>query len=97
MDNYQQSAEPEVYDDSYPPLQLHYDHLDKLYRDGNNKLKTQGEEIEKLQRMVHEQGEKINMLEKKERARLNKGHVRKGKNPFGLRSRGKKQRLFSSI
>ena len=30
------------------------------------------------------------MLEKKERARLKKGPVRKGKNPFGLRSRGGK-------
>lgn len=60
----------------------------------NNKLKDQEEMVEKLQRMVYEQGEKIKMLENKERARLKKEQVRKGNNPFGLRSRAKKQKVL---
>ena len=79
-------------------------HLEKLNQifneekvEQNGKLKAQEEEIEKLQKMVHERDKKIRMHEKKERAHLKK---RKGKNPFGFRSRVKKSIgfvLFYSI
>lgn len=97
-------AEPEIYNSHITSLQFRGNQLDMSYVglhenevEQNNKQKAQKEEIEKLQRVVNEQEKEIKMLEKKERARLNKERarlnkrqVRKGKNPFGLLTRGKK-------
>jgi len=94
MDNSQLLGEHHIYFDHTPGLKFRYGQLEKLNQilneekvEQNGKLKAQEEEIEKLQKMVNERDKKIRMHEKKERAHLKK---RKGKNPFGLRSRVKK-------
>jgi len=94
MDNSQLLGEHHIYFDHTSGLKFRYGQLEKLNQilneekvEQNGKLKAQEEEIEKLQKMVNERDKKIRMHEKKERAHLKK---RKGKNPFGLRSRVKK-------
>ena len=94
MDNSQLSAGNGCYFDPTPLIQFRVNTLERWNQilneekvEQNGKLKAQEEEIEKLKKMVNERDKKIRMHEKKERAHLKK---RKGKNPFGLRSRVKK-------
>jgi hypothetical protein len=90
---FQLSAGNGYYFDPTPLSELRVNTIEKWIQslnegkvEQNAKLKAQEEEIEKLQKMVNERDKKIRMYEKKERAHLKK---RKGKNPFGLRSRVK--------
>jgi len=94
MGNYQKSPEPEEDYQDCTELLLRYHMLDEQYskmeEELMNKLMDQEEMVDNCIRVMGEQDKKIKMLEKKERAHLKKGLVRKGKNPFGLRSRGGK-------
>jgi regulator of replication initiation timing len=94
LGNYQKSPEPEEDCLDCKELLLRYHTLNEQYskmeEELMNKLMDKEVRVDELYRVVGEQDKKIKMLEKKERARLKKGPVRKGKNPFGLRSRGGK-------
>lgn len=69
MGNYQQTPEPEVHCEDYEDLQSHYHMLWEQYYNMEeelmNKLMDQEEVVDKLQRVMGEQGEKIEGQERK--------------------------------